>query len=63
MTEGTKETLQKMFDTYKDPILEFSGLCHDCEKDVSVVIEMEEDGKNHYLRRRTLHATLHARGR
>ena len=45
MVEGTKEMLQKMFDKYKDPILEFSGFCHDCEKDVSVVIEMEEDGK------------------
>ena len=45
MSEGTKEMLQKMFDKYKDPILEFSGFCHDCEKDVSVVIEMEEDGK------------------
>ena len=40
-----KEKLQKLFEKYKFPILEFKGKCNDCKKAVSVEIRMEEDGK------------------
>ena len=45
MENELKRVLQQLFEKHKDPIMEFNGTCHDCSKEISVVVEMEDDGR------------------
>lgn len=36
--------LQNFFDEAKDNHIAFEGLCHDCEKEVTVNIDMTDEG-------------------
>ena len=41
----TKEFLEDLFSKEKVSEIEFRGQCHDCRKEVSIVVKIDEDGK------------------